>query len=407
LRDIAEFCLLAELTASFFFHLDPFSATSLMRSLLELLHSPVELLITATTALVVIFVAHYRVYLLCFYDRWRIAHKISNERRQAEEADDALDTSTEEDDIEVASIYIYPFKSAKACALQKMDIDELGCHNDRRLMAVRYVPNREVHRFVTQRQAPHLMTVSVTIDETNPHLVTLSSPAAGSVQVNVSPKSLRRAPQLEVGIWDDEIMMADLGDKAAKFIQQTIQMDQEDRGVDFSDARVVSILPKQPRRVWSEYLPFAAYHAGQPPKVSMADAFPILICTEESLAELNRRLKKKGKDPVPMSQFRPNLVLSGVGEAFEEDHWKVVKIGNHTSLHVVSGCPRCKMCCIDQETGEISIEPLETLGEFREFGDQDEAYFGVYAVAQQTKGCSIQVGDKVKVLLEGEPEWEE
>ena len=35
-----------------------------------------------------------------------------------------------------------------------------------------------------------------------------------------------------------------------------------------------------------------------------------------------RRLKKKGKDSLPMSRFRPNIVISNTTKAFDEDNWK-------------------------------------------------------------------------------------
>jgi uncharacterized protein YcbX len=152
-------------------------------------------------------------------------------------------------------------------------------------------------------------------------------------------------------------------------------------------------------------MPVAAYHGGKLPQVSLADAYPLLICSENSLEALNVRLLRKGETPVTMDQFRPNIVVKGV-DAFEEDEWKVIKIGN-TIFHITGSCPRCKMSCIDQETGKVSLEPLETLSEFREFGEQDEAYFGVYAVAQDLRKHTIHVGDKITSLLDGEPEWAE
>jgi uncharacterized protein YcbX len=41
--------------------------------------------------------------------------------------------------------------------------------------------------------------------------------------------------------------------------------------------------------------------------VSFADGFPVLVISDESLAELNRRLEY----PLPMNRFRPNITIGG------------------------------------------------------------------------------------------------
>ena len=57
-------------------------------------------------------------------------------------------------------------------------------------------------------------------------------------------------------------------------------------------------------------------------RVSFADAFAFLLISEESLAELNRRLET----PLPMNRFRPNLVIAG-GEPFGEDRLTEFRMG--------------------------------------------------------------------------------
>jgi uncharacterized protein len=130
-----------------------------------------------------------------------------------------------------------------------------------------------------------------------------------------------------------------------------------------------------------------------------------LIASEASLAELNRRLKEKGKDPLPMSRFRPNIVIQGT-VPFAEDRMKVIQIGT-TVFHVASGCPRCKESCTDQLKGVVTEEPIETMREFRIMTDSPESlYFAVNAIpAPGSEGHQINVGDSLKVLQWGEPVW--
>ena len=228
------------------------------------------------------------------------------------------------------------------------------------------------------------------------------------------------------GIWDDVVDVADVGDEAAGFVADVIAAAAvggggEGGGVQPSECdgggiRVASVLPggATVRPLDGRYLPPAALTSlGSVPSTSLNDGFSILIASESSLAELNRRLIERGKDPVPMSRFRPNLVIAGT-RPFEEDTWRAVRIGGAGGaiLHVVKGCPRCRQSCTDQITGERYDEPLETLATFRALNSRNptDVYFGQNAVPQVGWGKSsaavIRVGDRLEVLTRGEPVWD-
>ena len=46
------------------------------------------------------------------------------------------------------------------------------------------------------------------------------------------------------------------------------------------------------------------------PQGGLTDGFPILIATQASLDELNRRLAEKGKPELPISRFRANIIIT-------------------------------------------------------------------------------------------------
>ena len=128
-----------------------------------------------------------------------------------------------------------------------------------------------------------------------------------------------------------------------------------------------------------------------------------LIASEASLGDLNRRLNGKGIESIPMSRFRPNIVIKGI-TPFAEDQMKVVQIGSSV-FHIVACCPRCKQTCIDNATGFTTSEPLHTMMEFRE-RNSNSVYFAVHAIpAWNSIGNTIHVGDAVTVLQWGEPIW--
>ena len=131
-----------------------------------------------------------------------------------------------------------------------------------------------------------------------------------------------------------------------------------------------------------------------------------LIASQSSLDELNARLQAAGQETLPMSRFRPNIVIQGTAP-FKEDEFKVLQIGNDVILHIVSSCPRCKESCTDQETGVVTAEPVATLQSFRQMSGPN-VYFAVNAIpAPGSMGKSIRVGDTVKVLQTGVPVWSE
>jgi hypothetical protein len=131
-------------------------------------------------------------------------------------------------------------------------------------------------------------------------------------------------------------------------------------------------------------------------RVSFADAYPLLVTTEASLRELNRRISEALGDPVPMNRFRPNLVLSG-SEAFAEDTWKRIRIGN-VVFRSAGPCARCIMTTTDQTTGQRGHEPLKTLAAFRrDPREPSQVNFGQNLV-NETKEGVLTVGDAVEVL---------
>mmetsp|Transcript_35089 Transcript_35089/g.35299 ORF Transcript_35089/g.35299 Transcript_35089/m.35299 type:complete len:406 (-) Transcript_35089:214-1431(-) len=333
----------------------------------------------------------------------------------------------------VSAIYIYPVKSLRAVSLQSCQLSSFGLKNDRCLMVVkpRLVPpsrsNPSSHRFITQRQAPSLATINASIptipseEEVGLYISLshrgnenecsrISKEKQQPIRIDVSDNALRRYSKERkylVGIWDDVVEVADVGDEAAEFVQAILEKDSLANG-NFQDVRVVTIIPSTERELDKRYLPYAAFHdLGTVPRISLSDGFPILIASQKSLEELNRRLLKKGKDVLPMSRFRPNIVISGIIEPFDEDHWKAVRIGD-CLFHVVKGCPRCKQSCTDQNTGKCSEEPLVTLREFRALGSsKTDVYFAQNAVANNAScGKEIRVGDSVRVITRGKPVWD-
>lgn len=346
------------------------------------------------------------------------------------------DARPKEDAITVSGIFVHPVKSMRSISLQSSSIDQKGLSEDRRFMVVYELPiptkKTKYHQFLSQRQCPSLATISATTEEDKggEKVLVLKQQQQQRVQQRRSVRiPLARQPEQQMatllaGLWDDLIVVEDLGDEVAAFLQAIVDADDHfssltssDEGGD--DKRMVRLVREAPP---SKALSYGQDNRGYVPafaktwdggflgKPNLTDGFPILIASEASLEALNEKLKAGGKDPIPMSRFRPNIVVRGKNlRPFEEDGWKTVVIGD-TVFAVVKACPRCKQSCTDQITGTVSkgMEPLSTMRSFRRSGG-DRPSTGSVFFAQNAipigklSGKEIRVGDTVRVLETGDP----
>ncbi|MET0414708.1 MAG: MOSC N-terminal beta barrel domain-containing protein [Actinoplanes sp.] len=136
-------------------------------------------------------------------------------------------------------------------------------------------------------------------------------------------------------------------------------------------------------------------HANDDDRVSFADGFPLLLASESSLSALNDWLVEAGDEPVPMTRFRPNVVVSGAAP-WAEDDWlgRRLRIGAVT-FRAAKSCSRCLVTTIDQETGEKGREPLRMLGRHRRF---DGGLLFAINLIPEAPG-RIRLDDPVSVVL--------
>ena len=181
-------------------------------------------------------------------------------------------------------------------------------------------------------------------------------------------------------VWRDTVSAQDCGDAAASWMSAAL-------GVRSAG---LFIWRTRARRKLG-----AAYSLHGVEVVSFADGFPVLLASLSSLADLNGRLGT----PVPMSRFRPNLVIAGA-PAWAEDTWRRVRIGQ-VVFRAGKPCDRCIMTTIDQQTGRQpdGREPLTTLGRFRRVSS-GKIMFAQNLVPENTG--AVVIGDKVEILESGE-----
>lgn len=139
-------------------------------------------------------------------------------------------------------------------------------------------------------------------------------------------------------------------------------------------------------------------HGGLPGDiVNLSDVGPLLLTTTASLRQLNDWIAEgavaRGEEmpePLPMSRFRPSVVVDAARVAFAEDGWKQVRIGE-VVFRVFGTCDRCVLTTIDAQTYRTGKEPIRTLSRHRKW--DGKVYFGVWLVPQGEG--TISVGDEV------------
>ena len=267
----------------------------------------------------------------------------------------------------VAALYVHPVKSLGGVSVPSFDVGDFGPVGDRRWMLV-----DDDGVFMTQRTDARLALLRPALDDGFPGAFTLDGPGMDPLRITAPPGD---APRRRVRVWDDVVEGAAYPEEVDEWLTEAL--------------RRVCHLVYMPDDVWRQVDPT---YAGPRDRTSFTDAFPLLVLSRESVAELNGRLAAKGVPPVDERRFRPNVVVEGTGRPFAEDDWGDVRVGG-AALRVVKPCARCVVTTIDPDRAEPSArgEPLRTIAEYRT--RNGKVMFAQNALVRGTG--TIAVGDAV------------
>ena len=96
-----------------------------------------------------------------------------------------------------------------------------------------------------------------------------------------------------------------------------------------------------------------------------------------------------------MNRFRPNVVLAGL-PPYDEDHVAMITVGD-VVLRCVKPCTRCQVTTTNQDTANVGVEPLRTLGGYRMNERLAGVTFGMNAVVVGGAGGTLTAGAPVEV----------
>ena len=276
------------------------------------------------------------------------------------------------DSVRVTGLFSYPVKGGRAIARTTTSVLTTGVTNDREWMVVD--ARSSPAQFITQRQCAAMAILRVDVNADGG--LTLSTDDGDALRVEAPSRNTL----IKVKVWKHETIAIDSGDTAAEWLQTKLGFSHAVRLVRFN----------RDMRRDCDHL----YAGDSGAHTYFADGYPLLLTNTASLADLNRRIGDGAEGALPMSRFRPNLVIDGL-PAWDEDHVNTLTIGE-VVLKLAKPCVRCEVTTSDQTTGmRRSDEPLNTLARFRNNGESGGVTFGWNAVVLVPG--TIGTGDKVYV----------
>jgi uncharacterized protein len=261
--------------------------------------------------------------------------------------------------MEVASLHIYPVKSLRGIDVDTAVMEKRGFRYDRRWMIV-----GQDGVFFTQRKIARMALFDTDLTSS---ALRIGVSGMRDLEAPLKPQGQKRM----VKVWRSWVSATQVWEEADAWLTEAM-------GTPCSLVR----LSESSRRTAK------GPDARSTDIVGFADSNPILLASESSLHDLNKRLQK----PLPMVRFRPNIVVRG-SDPWREDDWHSVQLGQRVRLRQTRLCGRCIVTTIDPATAELSDEPLRTLATFRRQGKN--VIFGTHFAPDGLGAVSI--GDGVTV----------
>ncbi|MEQ9860438.1 MOSC N-terminal beta barrel domain-containing protein [Pectobacterium cacticida] len=262
--------------------------------------------------------------------------------------------------VAVTRLYIHPVKSMRGLQLSHAMASVGGLAHDRAFMVTE--PDGT---FITARQYPQMVLFTPAL---LPDGLFLAAPDGQSATIRFT--DFVEPPQ-PTEVWGTHFTAHVAPDAINTWLSQYFHRAVQLRWVGHTPSRRVKHYPAVP--------------------LAFADGYPFLLINDASFQALRQRCSAG----IKIEQFRANVVVAGA-EAFAEDSWKVIRIGEIV-FDVVKPCSRCVFTTVSIEGGRKhpTGEPLATLQSFRT-ADNGDVDFGLNLVARNTG--IIRVGDTLEVL---------
>ena len=280
-----------------------------------------------------------------------------------------------DNNLRIGQLFIHPIKSCGGIAVSEAPLIDTGFEYDREWMVV------DQHGdLVTQRELPRMALIQPTLRASD-----LVLRAPGMLALHLQLDAVEG--ECRVRVWDDTVDAFDMGDLAAQWFSDCLGQ----------PLRLARFNPDVQRLASAEWTGAIAA------RTAFSDAFPLLVLSSASLAELNRRLAAAGHDAVTMQRFRPNIVIDGLTEANGEDFIDTLTIDSADGpvvLKLVKPCSRCTIPDVDPATAVPGHSVTDAMSAYRANARVGGALaFGQNAVIVAGVGHRLRVGASVQATL--------
>ena len=274
--------------------------------------------------------------------------------------------------IRLDGLHLHPVKSTAVRPVLHGDVEPWGLAGDRRWMVV-----DATGECVTAREEHRLLTVTADTTATDAGLTAalrLSAPGREPLDVDEP-----HGPVLPVTVHGRGLEGVAAPDEAGGWFGGLLGRD---------DLRLVHV--HSPRAL-------SPTHARPGEATAFADAYPVTLASASSLRRLRDWVAENAfergeeqRSPLVVERFRPNLVVDGDLEPFEEDGWRRVRVGP-VEFRVVKPVDRCVLTTVDPTTLQRWHEPIRTLAQHRKW---DGATWFAMQLVPESRGV-VRVGDEV------------
>ena len=229
-------------------------------------------------------------------------------------------------------------------------------------------------KMVTQRQLPRMVLIQPSLST---DALRLTAPDCESIEVSLRSTGGSRT----VRVWDDTVAGLDEGDAVSQWLSSFLG----------ASVRLLRKDPSKPRII--DHPP-----SNYTPQTQFSDGYQLHLISKESLDDINSR-SMASSDPNPVSHrnFRPNILVTGCSQAFQEDEWSHIRIGSCV-FHVVSLVTRCTIPSNNTETGQMGSQPTKLLQSYRRV-DPSAKYKSVVGISlvHDSLGLSVAIGDSLEI----------
>ncbi|KAF2101565.1 MOSC domain-containing protein [Rhizodiscina lignyota] len=321
--------------------------------------------------------------------------------------------------MKISQLYTYPVKSLRGISVTEAEAARNGFTYDRRFMLVKVeeyqgLPHRNMHLTYFPEMVLFTTALELPEDTSDPgRLIITFNPPEGnprSLTVPLAPEA-NGLEEIDIDMHGSTTRGVDIGATYNSWFSSCFGFDVKFvyLGPNWRPVLMTTTTPQVQPSSWlssiTSNIPLLGNGKKEEERISFADCAPYLVTSEKSLENVSSRLEG---EEMPMIKFRPNVVVSGASDHWEEDFWNEIAIGEEGEVRIVlaQNCARCASINIDYATGKPGTgdggKVLKKLQSDRRVdrGAKYSPVFGRYGFVTQNVALKgkIRVGDDVRVV---------